>query len=247
LRAPRAVFLDLDDTILDDSGNVSHCWREACFAHRSELGALDPGALHEAIESTRDWYWADPERHRVGRLDLDTARREIVRMSLAEMGVDAPALAEKIAKRYGSQRDLGILPLADAIETVRWLRDSGCRLALLTNGSGVAQRSKITRFGLAEFFDLILIEGELGFGKPDPRVYRLALDKLGVESTETWMVGDNLEWDVAAPQRLGIYGIWLDVRGEGLPSGHGVRPDRIVRGLVELRQSAKVIGAGDRT
>lgn len=244
---PQAVFLDLDDTILDDSGNVQHWWREACFAHRSELGAVDPGALYEAIERARDWYWADPERHRVGRLDLDAARREIVRMSLAEIGVNSPALAKKIAKRYGSQRDLGMEPLANAIETVRWLRDSGCQLALLTNGSSAAQRRKVTRFGLAEFFDVILIEGELGFGKPDARVYRRALDELGVEPTDTWMVGDNLEWDVAAPQRLGIYGIWRDVRGAGLPSEHSVRPDRIVRGLAELREPDKVIGAGDRT
>jgi putative hydrolase of the HAD superfamily len=240
---PQAVFLDLDDTILDDSGNVSHCWREACFAHRSELGAVDPGVLSEAIERTRGWFWSDPERHRVGRLDLDAARRGIVRMSLSEIGVDSQALAEKIARRYGSLRDLGIQPLANAIETVRWLRESGCRLALLTNGSRAAQRSKITRFGLAPLFDLILIEGELGHGKPDARVYRRALDELGVEPRRTWMVGDNLEWDVAAPQRLGIYGIWLDVRGAGLPTGHGVRPDRIVRGLSELRAGAN--GSGE--
>ncbi len=247
MKLPQAVFLDLDDTILDDSGNVTNCWREACFAYRSELVPVDPGALYDSIERTRNWYWADPERHRIGRLDLAAARREIVRMALAEIGVDAPALAEKIAARYGSQRDLGIQPLADAIETVGWLRDSGCRLALLTNGSGAAQRSKITRFGLAELFDLILIEGEQGYGKPDARVYKRALEELGVGPADTWMVGDNLEWDVAAPQRLGIYGIWLDVRGGGLPAGQDVQPDRIVRGLSELRPSEKANGAGDRT
>ena len=233
---PQAVLLDLDDTILDDSGNVAHCWREACFAHRSEMGAVDPGALYEAVERTRDWFWADPERHREGRLDLDAARREIVRMSLAEIGMEAPVLAEKIAKRYSSQRDLGIQPFADAVETVRWLRESGCRLALLTNGGGVAQRTKVARFRLVELFDVILIEGELGYGKPDTRMYRLALDELEVAPTGAWMVGDKLEWDVAAPQRLGIFGVWVDIRGVGLPSVHSVRPNRIVRRLSELRE-----------
>ncbi len=66
------------------------------------------------------------------------------------------------------------------------------------------QRSKINRFGLADLFDLILIEGEVGFGKPDPRVYERALESLGVAAGDTWMVGDNLEWDVAEPQRQGI-------------------------------------------
>lgn len=233
---PRALLLDLDDTILDDSGSAKGCWREACFDHRSELGSTDPAALHEAIERNRAWFWGDPERHRVGRLDMDAARQEIVRMSLGDLGVDAPSLPERIAEAYGSRRDRGIQPFAEAIETVRWLRESGCRLALLTNGNGAAQRGKIDRFRLAELFDVILIEGELGFGKPDARVYGLALDALAIEPSDAWMIGDNLEWDVAGPQRAGIFGIWIDVRGTGLPAEHTVRPNRIVRRLAELRE-----------
>jgi len=232
---PKAILLDLDDTILDDSGNVSHCWLEACRAHASELGAIDPSALHAVIERTRAWFWSDAERHREGRLDLDAARREVVRASLAEIGLEAQGLAEKIAEHYRVQRHMGLEPLEDAIETVRWLRESGCSLALLTNGAAAAQRGKVTRFRLAALFDLILIEGELGYGKPDPRVYKIALDELAASPRDTWMVGDNLEWDVAAPQRLGIFGIWVDRGGAGIPPGNGVRPDRIVRSLSELR------------
>ena len=235
-RLPQAVLLDLDDTILDDSGNAANCWRDACFAHRSDMSSLDPAVLYEAIERTREWFWADPERHRVGRLDLDAARREVVRMSLADIGADDPVLAGKIASRYSVQRDLGLQPFADAVETVRWLRNCGCRLALLTNGSGQAQRSKLDRFKLAELFDLILIEGELGFGKPDPRIYARALDEVGVAPARAWMVGDNLEWDVAQPQRLGIFSVWVDVRGTGLPVGHSVSPNRVIRRLSELRE-----------
>jgi putative hydrolase of the HAD superfamily len=48
------------------------------------------------------------------------------------------------------------------------------------------------------------------------------------------MVGDNLEWEVVVPQRLGIYAIWMDVHGEGLPPGSPIKPDRIIRSLAEL-------------
>ena len=48
------------------------------------------------------------------------------------------------------------------------------------------------------------------------------------------MVGDNLEWEVVAPQRLGIYAIWHDGYGAGLPPGCPIRPDRIIRSLPEL-------------
>lgn len=234
-KLPPVVLLDLDDTILDDSSQVSQCWRESCFDQRSSLGSIDPAALHATIERVRDWYWSDRERHRTGRLDLDQARCEVVQMSLAEMGVEDRDTAWRITQAYISRREQGLEPLPGALETVRWFRDNGCRLALLTNGTGPAQRRKIERFGLAESFERILIEGELGFGKPDTRVFQRALDEMGVAPQDTWMIGDNLEWDVAAPQRMGIFAIWIDKHGTGAPNS-GVRPDRIIRGLSELRQ-----------
>jgi putative hydrolase of the HAD superfamily len=234
VRLPRAVLLDLDDTILDDSRNVSSCWRDACFAHAPALGELDPRLLFQEIERTRDWYWADPERHRLGRLRLADARRDVVRMSFASLGVARNDVADAIAAHYQSARDRGIAPLEGAIETVRWFRDRGCGLALLTNGDGRAQRAKVERFRLEPLFDEILIEGELGYGKPDPRVYERALERLHVPSNDAWMVGDNLEWDVVAPQRLGVFGIWIDTHGRGVPTGLSKPPGRIIRLLSEL-------------
>lgn len=234
---PKAVLLDLDDTILDDTGNVESCWREACLTHCSDLRDIDPSSLIRAIDKTRDWFWSDAERHRVGRLDMAAARLQIVRASLADLGIDNPELAAKIAKTYHSEREAGVRPFPDAVDTVRWLRQRGCRLALLTNGNAEMQRNKIFRFGLRDLFDMILIEGEVGFGKPDPRIYERALEGLGVAATEAWMAGDNLEWDVIQPQKLGIYGIWVDARRQGLPPDVGERPNRIIQKLPELRGS----------
>ena len=60
------------------------------------------------------------------------------------------------------------------------------------------------------------------------------MQALGVAAADTWMVGDHLEWEVAAPQRLGIHAIWHDPYGRGLPPGSPIRPDRIIRRLAEL-------------
>ena len=232
---PHAVLLDLDDTILDDTGGVVSSWREACVSQQSSMNGLAPEVVFDAIDRLREWYWSDPERHRIGRLDLGWARGEVVRLALQDIGVDDPDLARRIGDSYHALRDQSIKPFDDAVATVKWLGEQGCRLALLTNGGSQAQRDKINRFGLASLFDSILVEGEVGFGKPDPRIYTRALSELRVAAAETWMVGDNLEWDVAGPQRAGIAGIWIDACGRGLPSGHQVRPDRIISRLAELR------------
>ena len=55
------------------------------------------------------------------------------------------------------------------------------------------------------------------------------MEVLGVGTHETWMVGDNLEWEIVAPQRLGVYAIWHDGDGVGLPHGSPIHPDRIIR------------------
>ena len=121
-----------------------------------------------------------------------------------------------------------------AHETLDRLKELGVKLALVTNGAAEAQRAKVVRFALEHRFDHIQIEGEHGFGKPEEQAYIHALAALGVEAHETWMIGDNLEWEVVAPQRLGIFAIWYDGYGVGLPSGSPIRPDRIIRALPEL-------------
>lgn len=234
-QSPSALLLDLDDTILDDSTRVHESWREACATHSARLAPLDAAVVVDAIRKKSKWFWDDADRHREGRLQLEAARREVVRLALRELGVEDADLADGIGDAYSHYRDIGMEPLPDAIETVRWLRASGRRLALLTNGAAMAQRRKITRFEIADLFDAIFVEGELGFGKPDERVYRRALSALEVKPADAWMVGDNLEWDVAAPQKLGMTGVWIDARGRGIPDQSTVKPDYIVRSLADLR------------
>lgn len=234
VRTPKAVFLDLDDTILNDSGPVDACWREACSAGSSECG-IASDVLYEAVKASGKWFWSDAERHRTGRLDLQTARTEVVRLALKDLGMPDEGLALRIGGVYHDRREECLEIFPDALETLRWLRGRGCKLALLTNGNGAPQRRKIETFGLAPFFDSILIEGEVGFGKPDRRVYELALERLSVSPADVWMAGDNLEWDVVQPQRLGIFSIWIHPSGNGHSQSGSVRPDRIVRSISELR------------
>ena len=154
---PKAILLDLDDTILNDTGSVQACWEAACLACAPSCGVATD-VLMAAIYKTGRWFWSDPERHRVGRLDLRRARTEVARLALAELGVENPEMVEKIGGIYDDQREERIEVFPDAIDTLRWLRERGFKLALLTNGSRNGQRKKIERFGIEQFFDAIFIE-----------------------------------------------------------------------------------------
>jgi len=231
---PKVILLDLDDTILALSETADPCWQRVCDRFAPRFEGLTSAKLFAAINESRIWFWGDPERHHRGRLNLGRARREIVTAALGQLGINAPALANEIADTFASEREEAIQPLPGAIDALHHLRGQGIRLALITNGNAKAQWRKIDRFELAPLFDCIVVEGEFGVGKPDEQVYVYVLEQLSVKPEETWMIGDNLEWDVSAPQKLGIFGIWLDHTGQGLPETSHVRPDRVIRSLSEL-------------
>jgi putative hydrolase of the HAD superfamily len=236
---PKAILLDLDDTIIDDSGCVDECWADACAEAERLVAGVKAGPLQQTIASYASWWWADPERNRVGRLDLRMATGRIVAESFHQLGCGDAQTAQAIANRYRDLREERARLHDGALQTIAWLQSNGVRLGLMTNGAGAAQRAKIARFGLAPYFGHIVVEGEFGAGKPDRRVFQSLLSALQVDPTDTWAVGDNLEADVFGAMDLGIFGIWVDGRGRGLPDGLSRQPGRVITALTELRPGAK--------
>lgn len=240
---PKAILFDLDDTLISAYNRPDRAWHAITREFAADLHPFSPADVADAITVSAAAFWADAERHREGRLQLLDARSTIIAEAfeaLAQTGRTSPKgrtrseVTRKMAARYNAFRDEQMHLFDGAHHVVDTFRARGVRLALVTNGAAAPQRAKVERFDLTHRFHHIQIEGEHGFGKPEERAYRHALASLGVDPSETWMVGDNLEWEVVAPQRLGIHAIWHDVTGEGLPSDHPARPDRVIRSLPEL-------------
>ena len=169
MNLPRALLVDLDDTILDAHRNPDAAWIGVCREFAGRVGATSPEDLHAAILESRDWIWTDPDRSRRARLNMTGTRREIVRRALGRLDLPYSPEAEAMADRFTALRDEAMRPFPGALDTLGRLGDSGVRLALLSNGDGPTQRGKIERFALEGYFDHIQIEGEFGVGKPDER------------------------------------------------------------------------------
>lgn len=227
------MLLDLDDTLLDYSGDVDESWAQACQTCCTPR-RHDAARLIEVLGPTRRWFWDDPERQRTARIDMTGAWTSIVRHAMDRVGLVDPGLAETIVEDFVARRRERMCLFPDALECLGQARRAGLGLALVTNGDARHQRYKIERWDLAKHFDAIVIEGEFGVGKPDASVYRHVLDKLCVEPADAVMVGDNLECDVDGPQRLGARGLWLDRPGRGLPADSLIRPHRVIRSLREI-------------
>jgi putative hydrolase of the HAD superfamily len=235
-RPVRSFFFDLDDTILAYSVGAAGCWERLCSQTAPRLPDTDASALMAAIDRARDWYWSDAGRNRAGRLDLPSARRQIVQHAFKQLGLprELETVGYELADSFSRARLATVDILPGARETLDVLRMRGARLGLLTNGSSKMQRAKLERFDLVGCFDLIVIEEEFGAGKPDARVFRHALQQLRAAPADAWMVGDNLVTDVAGAQGVGMRAIWVDHRDRGLPDDALVRPDRRVASIAEL-------------
>jgi putative hydrolase of the HAD superfamily len=234
---PRAMLIDMDDTILSAYGRPEIAWNKVAAEFSDEFAPLPPQQVAAAILDSGRRFWATAEA--AWRLKLAEARHVVVKDGFAALAAAGHRalpmdLAIRLADRLTAYREEEMFMFPGAHDAIDALKALGVKLALVTNGAADTQRAKVERFALTHRFDHIQIEGEHGFGKPDERAYRHAMQALGVTAPETWMIGDNLEWEIEAPQRLGIYAVWMDVHGDGLPTGSAVKPDRIIRSLTEL-------------
>ena len=235
-KLPRAMLIDMDDTILSAYGRPEIAWNQIAAEFADEYGA----AVTATGRKRRAHFRTQILVGRRGRMAAETGRSAAHRRhrricTLAADGHALPSnLAARLANRFTTYREEAMFVFPGAHDAIDALKAHGVKLALVTNGAAETQRAKVERFELTHRFDHIQIEGEHGFGKPEERAYLHAMQALGVTAPETWMIGDNLEWEVVAPQRLGIFAIWIDVHGDGLPAESAVKPDRIIRSLTEL-------------
>lgn len=231
---PRAVFFDLDDTLLDTSGGVQEAWRSTCAAFAPELG-IEPETLEHTIRDQLVAFWKDEAAVEHWRTRLHDARRHNVASALERLGLD-PTAAPRIADRYWDEHTTRMRLFDDSLSALAALRSAGIRLGLLTNGPAEMQRWKLARFPIAEYFDVIVIEGEFGQGKPHPRVFQHALEAVRAAPEEAWHIGDNLYADIGGARRAGIHATWIHRDRLELRDDLADIPDRVIAHLAELHE-----------
>ena len=103
-------------------------------------------------------------------------------------------------------------PYQRQMEIVRILRSHGIKNAIVTNGKTPAvQWRKIDVMHLEKEFDDILVSGDIGFHKPDRRIYDYAANRLGVENKYCLFVGDSDITDIPGAIIAGMEAVWLDI------------------------------------
>lgn len=231
---PEAICFDLDDTIVSFSSGSEQAWVQVCNEFFAKYRYFRINEIFKAIIEYQAWYWSDEKKSRTGRNNMNLAIRQIVIAAFKKLGINNRKYAFEIADNYLRKRLENLTLFPGANETLEALCKKKIKLALITNGDPYTQRYKIKKFNLEKYFEQIVIEGEVGYGKPDVKIYQHALTAMNQNPKDVWMVGDNLEWDIEAPQKLGVFSIWVDYKMEGLRPQSSFKPDRIIQSIHEL-------------
>jgi putative hydrolase of the HAD superfamily len=209
---PRALFLDLDETLLDLSTDAQAVVA-TCQRISDEVGIE---AAHLLKANTMTWgdYWPTIERDWVlGRLSASVILDEVWRRTLHACGC-ADEEAIQLAARTHGEMELSLYRLFDdAKELLDAIQDAELPLAIVTNGAGDFQRAKLAALDIEDHFNAIVVSGEVGTAKPDPSIFRIALEALDLEPEGVWHVGDNLSTDVHGARAAGLTAVWINRTG----------------------------------
>ena len=127
----------------------------------------------------------------------------------------------------------------ETVEVLKELQGRGYRMAIVSNG--YEQEQTAAKLGIASYFDTIIGSFHVGFKKPMPEIYHMALSRLGIGPEQAIMVGDHWEADVEGPERVGIKGVHLHQSRLGVHLDRGYPspgPDAIkdLWGVAEILQ-----------
>lgn len=217
----KAICFDLDDTLCT-------YWDAAKAGLRATFQALAPeGFTSDAMLSA----WAAEFKEFCPHLKASgwrerywdhggSTRTELMRRTLVRLGIESGSLADDLSQQYFEERQRALVLFPDAERLLDRLGEA-FPLGLITNGPADIQRAEMERLGLASRFQAVMIEGELKFGKPEPRVFRLAEERLGTGPGDLVFIGNSFSHDILPAIACGWKTVWVRRSSDVPPSATG--------------------------
>ncbi len=202
----RWLFFDMGYTLVDETRVWQARCREQAAMAEAREKRVSEADILHAIEQASR-DWRPQYRGALAALGLTAAAP--YRSELEILYPDAPAVLSRLCRRYS----LGVIA---------------------NQAAGLEQR--LSAFGIRQYFSLVVSSWESGVMKPDPGIFRLALEKAGCAPREAVMIGDRLDNDVLPAKALGMKTLWIR-QGFGAlqsPRGPDCTPDWTAHSLLDL-------------
>lgn len=207
-----AVLFDVGSTLIDADPDIDGTFFEVATArgHELELDAVsaclpEVNRFYER-EYLRDGdFWCSHE----GSVEMYLEMYRYL-SHLTGLGADAEGIAHAVNEAYCQPSYWRILD--DVIPCLKELKRRHLRLGIVSNWSSNLE-SLIRDLRLAPYFDEIVSSADVGYRKPDPMIFTIALERMGVNASETLHVGDRPDADGVGAEAAGIRPVIVDRAG----------------------------------
>lgn len=208
------VFFDLDRTLMDFERAESY-GIEAVFSRYSDEISMKYDVFSSAWKK---WAQTFFDRYSAGELTFDQQRRLRVAkvFELNGFPIKDDVELEKRFALYWQTYEKEYTLFDDARDVLKILHDREVPMGIITNGDSKNQRAKLKRAGITNLFDPVIVSSEVGFSKPDERIFQKALKEAGCLPQESLYVGDSFDHDIVPARKLGMNCLHL-VRGRESP------------------------------
>ena len=209
----RAVLFDLDDTLFDHR----LCARTALEQLHSAHTAFQKTALDDFERLHAGFLEELHQRVLTGELTIEAARRERFRRMFDAAGL--PVDDETIAAAAATYREAYCRvwqPVSGALRLIELVKRHAL-VGVVSNNLVEEQTEKLRHCGFAQHVDDLTVSENAGASKPDPAIFRIALQRLGITAEQAVMVGDSWAADVIGARAAGIRAIWFNPFGNPAP------------------------------
>lgn len=220
------IFFDLDHTLWDFEKNSNLTFKELFSTHKIHLELEDFLGVYTPINFD---YW---KRYREEKVSKDELRYGRLKDTFDALNYKvSDKLIHQLSYDY-----IAILPnnnyLFDGVFELLDYLESKYTLHIITNGFEEVQQLKLEKSGIIKYFDKIITSESVGVKKPNPRVFKYALERVGTIPEYCVMVGDNLEADIIGALNCGITSIHFNLHDEKFEQKKYIS----VSSLLEIKQ-----------
>jgi FMN hydrolase / 5-amino-6-(5-phospho-D-ribitylamino)uracil phosphatase len=193
-----AITLDLDDTLwpvlpaLVKAEQALHRWLEAKFPEAARHYSA------ERMRALRDQVW---QAHPHLQHDFSAVRLISLRQALEPYGANENDIEDAFEVLFSARNQVDLFP-----NVLQWLTKLSAHLPLVSISNGNADLSRI---GIARYFTATVQARQVGFAKPDARIFEAAIAKLGIAPEHVLHIGDHAEQDVCGAKRAGLQAAWI--------------------------------------
>ena len=201
------LFFDLDRTLWDfekNSHNELNCLFNQYKLH--QRGISLPNEFIKVYKKINEDCW---ERYRNNKLTKENLRVERFDLTLSFFGINDSDLASKIGDDYVLNSPYRTNLIAGAIELLDYLYGKYV-IHIITNGFEEVQHIKMAQSKLAKYFDQIITSEAAGAKKPNPLVFKYAINKSGASLDNSLMIGDDLNTDIIGAINFGMKSIYFN-------------------------------------